>query len=129
MPQARADSPQPTSVVELLKSKGYVTEEQLATLPKKGQEEPSRRFSSSWDLFRAGVVNLKALNECHKVVRESPGKSLKQALIERGYVDQGQIEAIQAGLAQRPARNASPRRSWSATKKSSPRSPRICALP
>jgi len=88
------------TVVDLAVEKGYVTEMQLATLPAEGsmaaREKKAKRFSSSWDLFRAGVVSLKALNECHRHIKvDAPGKSLKDALLEKGYVKPEQLAELE----------------------------------
>ncbi|MGE4139987.1 MAG: hypothetical protein AB7N76_05020, partial [Planctomycetota bacterium] len=89
------------NVLDVAVEKGFVTELQLATLPQEGtfaaQEKHNKRFSSSWDLFRAGLVSLKALNECHRQIKvDSPNKSLKEALIERGYISRDQVSSFEA---------------------------------
>ncbi|MCW8139436.1 MAG: serine/threonine protein kinase, partial [Planctomycetota bacterium] len=106
------------TVLEAAVGKGYITEMQVATLPAEGtlaaRDKHNKRFSSSWDLFRAGVVSLRALNECHRHIKvDSTEKSLKDALLERGYVSREQLDAHEArkqggdGAAQ-PAGPASP---------------------
>jgi hypothetical protein len=93
--EARASKGEKT-VVDVMVSKGYVTDVQLATIPKPAEREKHKKFSSSWDLFRAGAVSLKALNECHKYVKlEAPGKSLKEALVERGVITREQLAEIE----------------------------------
>ncbi|MDF1662588.1 MAG: hypothetical protein P1V97_12505, partial [Planctomycetota bacterium] len=97
------------TTIEVLKEKSYITDEQLATLPKNSSSNAkSKRFSSSWDLFRAGVVNLRALNECHKYIKKAPQKSLKEALLERGYVSEDDIEKVQQGLPDDSKKTSSP---------------------
>ncbi len=94
---ARQSKP-PKTVVEVLLERGHLTEAQLAMVPKGRERNKNRRFSSSWDLFKAGVVTLKALNECHEHVKlEQPQKSLKDVLLERGYVTQDQLDAVTRG--------------------------------
>ncbi len=89
------------TILDIALERGFVTDTQLATLPQEGaltqREVQSRRFSSSWDLFRAGMVSLKALNECHRHIKvDAPGKSLKEALVERGFVTREQLAQLEA---------------------------------
>jgi serine/threonine protein kinase/formylglycine-generating enzyme required for sulfatase activity/FtsZ-binding cell division protein ZapB len=98
--EARASKGEKT-VLDVAVAKGFVSDVQVATLPQEGsaaaREKHNKRFSSSWDLFRAGVVSLKALNECHRQIKvDSPDRSLKEALLERGYVTSEQITELQA---------------------------------
>ncbi|MCO5170357.1 MAG: hypothetical protein M9894_28810 [Planctomycetes bacterium] len=99
--QAARGSGGKQTVLEAAVGKGYITEMQLATLPPEGtlaaRDKHNKRFSSSWDLFRAGVVSLRALNECHRHIKvDSTEKSLKEALLERGYVSPEQLEQHEA---------------------------------
>ncbi|MEZ6185539.1 MAG: bifunctional serine/threonine-protein kinase/formylglycine-generating enzyme family protein [Planctomycetota bacterium] len=88
------------TILDLAVEKGFLTELQVATLPTDedsltASQKHNKRFSSSWDLFRAGVVTLKALNECHRYIKlDAPEKSLKEALLERGYVKPEQLEEL-----------------------------------
>jgi serine/threonine protein kinase/formylglycine-generating enzyme required for sulfatase activity len=93
--EARGSKGQKT-VVDVMLEKGYVSDVQLATLPKPAERAKHKKFSSSWDLFRVGVVSLKALNDCHRHIKlESPEKSLKEALLERGYVSREQLAELE----------------------------------
>ncbi|MEZ0227183.1 MAG: protein kinase [Planctomycetota bacterium] len=84
------------TVVDVMLEKGYVSDTQLATLPKPAERAKHKKFSSSWDLFRAGAVSLKALNDCHRHIKlEQPEKSLKEALIERGYLTREQLDELE----------------------------------
>ncbi|MBL4846478.1 MAG: hypothetical protein JKY65_13200 [Planctomycetes bacterium] len=84
------------TILDIAVEKEFVSELQVATLPEQAgfaaQDKHNKRFSSSWDLFRGGLVSLRALNECHRTIKlDSPNKSLKEALIERGYVTAEQV--------------------------------------
>ncbi|MBI3724703.1 protein kinase [bacterium] len=93
--EARATRGEKT-VVDVMVAKGYVSEVQLATIPKPAERTKHKKFSSSWDLFRAGAVSLKALNECHRYVKfDAPGKSLKEALVERGFITREQLADVE----------------------------------
>src|SRR5439155_22670440 len=84
-----------TTLVDIMLEKGYVSDTQLATLPKPAERNRHKKFSSSWDLFRAGAVSLKALNDCHRHIKlEQPEKSLKEALVERGHVTREQLDEL-----------------------------------
>ncbi len=97
---ARASGGEQT-VLDAAVARGFVTEMQLATLPEEGtlaaRDKHNKRFSSSWDLFRAGVVSLRAINECHRHIKvDSTDKSLKEALLERGYLSREQLAEFEA---------------------------------
>jgi serine/threonine protein kinase/formylglycine-generating enzyme required for sulfatase activity len=84
------------TVVDVMLEKGYVSDVQLATITPSSQGAKHKKFSSSWDLFRAGAVSLKALNDCHRHIKlESPEKSLKEALLERGYITREKLEELE----------------------------------
>ena len=84
------------TVVDVMLEKGYVSDVQLATITPSSQGAKHKKFSSSWDLFRAGAVSLKALNDCHRHIKlESPEKSLKEALLERGYITRDKLEELE----------------------------------
>ncbi len=84
------------TVVDVMLEKGYVSDTQLATLPKPAERAKHKKFSSSWDFFRSGAVSLKALNDCHRHIKlEQPEKSLKDALVERGYLTREQLDELE----------------------------------